>query len=190
MRAAQNTMEGYLYLVKSLIDPHWKIGISRNLHNRLRAIPEEIDFDCSYYVECRKPSRKIEQALHLLFSDYRIDKPRSSQAYTEWFDVQCFESARRFIADYGEMLGVGELRPIPKDTRVATPVVLQSLAASAEALSSEGVGLGKLLASMRINPGRARRRPCSGPCSKSELCDVCKHRLADRESKRRKVERA
>lgn len=103
----------FLYFLKDRSGPYRKIGIAVDVKRRISQLPDEIDRDSSYIVECFKGSSGVERSLHHLFSEFRIKKEHGRDGHTEWFAEECFDSIQRFIEENRTILGVGPFLPLP-----------------------------------------------------------------------------
>jgi hypothetical protein len=107
------TKQQVVYLLREKGTSNLKIGISIDPIVRLRTIPEQIDIEESFYIECPRASmaRKIELVLHTLFASHRIEK-QPGDGHTEWFSPNCFEEVKTFIGEQSRRLGWGDLKPL------------------------------------------------------------------------------
>jgi hypothetical protein len=76
----------FIYLIKSLSDSHYKIGVSKNPNRRLKQLQtgnsSEIKLICEYQT---MNAYKIEKVLHRRYTHFNIDG--------EWFDLSIKEEA-------------------------------------------------------------------------------------------------
>ncbi len=112
-----------LYFLRHREEPLFKIGISINPVTRALALPEGIDLSASFYVECRKRPRSVEQAIHLMFSEMSVRL--SGDGCTEWFSMDCFDDVCEFVTAHKARLGISDLTKI-EYTPPATDVALKA----------------------------------------------------------------
>jgi hypothetical protein len=129
-----------LYFLRDRDQPFFKIGISKDIIQRVRQLRERIDLSASFYVDCSKRPRSVEQAIHLMFSEMRIASKPSGDGCTEWFSVDCLESVRQFVASHKTLLGVSDFQPVEAlsfTVQVAVPVPPAAVTAAVQAALQE-----------------------------------------------------
>lgn len=90
----------------------FKVGVAKHPLQRWAQIQphDQTDFRESlvFDVDPTVPHRWVERTLHRSIADARLDMRGSVAGYTEWFDYQALGSVRRFAAEHGDLLGIGE----------------------------------------------------------------------------------
>jgi hypothetical protein len=112
----------YVYVALGKVSGQYKIGFSRDVRNRFRSLPEAIDVNRSFYVECSAsmPARRMEFILHFILHPYRILEPGPGRG-PEWFEPACYGPLQSFVEEHHERLGVSELRPATEWRRAEEP---------------------------------------------------------------------
>ena len=105
----------YVYVALGKVSGQYKIGFSRDVRNRFRSLPEPIDVNRSFYVECSAsmPARRMEFILHFILHPYRILEPGPGRG-PEWFEPACYGPLQSFVEEHHERLGVSKLRPVAR----------------------------------------------------------------------------
>lgn len=94
----------HIYLLVSKAGDGFKIGIAKDTKRRAKTLPEEIDEERSYEYPVKDgDAHRVERALHRLFREYRIPRPRGD-GYTEWFDIDVLPRVKRIIDVHGASL--------------------------------------------------------------------------------------
>ncbi len=89
-----------VYFLVNKNGANFKIGVSFDPHMRIAKFIEEVGIKKSFHVSCeRKRSMMIENILHRLFKESKIDMP-AQDGYTEWFDISCFDEVKGFVTAY------------------------------------------------------------------------------------------
>lgn len=112
----------YVYVALGKVSGQYKIGHSRNIRKRFYGLPEPIDVDRSFYIECSAAmsARRMECILHFMLHPYRILEPLPERG-PEWFELACYGPLQSFVEEHHERLGVSELRPATEWRRAEEP---------------------------------------------------------------------
>ena len=110
----------------------FKIGISRNVPERIYHLPQNIDFDRSRYIACNDEfaARQLERKLHARFADLRIVQD-SGEGSTEWFHGDCFPAIEQFL----NKLKYPPPIPLSKAAGVFRPRIPKTLAANLQEIA-------------------------------------------------------
>lgn len=104
--------KAFVYFLRHAQRPAVKIGISVQPLVRRATLPEETDLSQSHYISCSGiPASRLEDLLHALFDEYRVDMPAGS-GYTEWFHLECFEQVKDFLRQYQKQLKCSDIMPL------------------------------------------------------------------------------
>lgn len=111
----------HIYFLVHKAHERFKVGIAKHPLQRWAQIQphDQTDFRESlvFDVAPEVSHRWVERTLHRSIVDARLDMPGSVEGYTEWFDYQAFDSVRRFAAEHGELLGIGDGYTLAKHSR-------------------------------------------------------------------------
>lgn len=89
----------------------FKVGFASNPLRRWAQIQahDQTDFQESLVFDVARDvsHRWTEETIHRWIAAARLEMPASGEGYTEWFDYEALDAARRFATDYSSYLGLG-----------------------------------------------------------------------------------
>jgi hypothetical protein len=117
-----------LYILVSADRASFKIGIGDNPALRWKQLRADFCVTDSFYLTVSKGALKVEQMLHILFSDF--NRPQSGDGGTEWFDAKCLPEVEAFLQHNTSRLGLGEkqrpdLTPVKRRVNKSTPLPIR-----------------------------------------------------------------
>lgn len=91
-----------VYILVQSKNPIFKIGRSESPYRRYKQLSKDwgsFDLEKSFVINCKaKEASKLENMLHTLFSDYKVNFGISSTTGdTEFFNMKCYEDLKEFI---------------------------------------------------------------------------------------------
>lgn len=111
----------HIYFLVHRAHERFKVGAAKHPLQRWAQIQphDQTDFRKSlvFDVSPEVPYRWVERTLHRSIADARLDMPGSVAGYTEWFDYQAFDAARRFAVEHRGLLGIGDGYTLAKPSR-------------------------------------------------------------------------
>lgn len=111
----------HVYFLVHNAHERFKVGVAKYPLQRWAQIQphDQTDFRESlvFEVSPEVPYRWVERTLHRSIADARLDMPGFAVGYTEWFDYRAFDAVRRFAAEHGDLLGIGDGYTLAKPSR-------------------------------------------------------------------------
>lgn len=94
-------MNNFLYFLVNNERTEFKIGVTDNIEERylrLASIWGDMNLmESRMLIGSRREVIGLEKSLHFLLQEWRIEKPRKVDGYTEWFSMDCFDKAMEII---------------------------------------------------------------------------------------------
>lgn len=106
----------YVYLLKSRFLPQFKIGKTRNIHQRISTLGVDnfiLEYSLCLKLNSENKAFQVEKMLHRLFEQWNITPQGGREGDTEYFDIQCFPRVINFLNENIDIIGA-TLQLIPQ----------------------------------------------------------------------------